>query len=114
MANPDRYIIDRPRRQKQARLREVDFTAEHETFLAHQTNLPSSFDETSADEATVLEPTKNLPPDPGQAVRMLKLEEMTSNEAAHASALSGFARKAITHRGIRSLQKFLLKPGETP
>jgi RNA polymerase sigma-70 factor, ECF subfamily len=107
----NRRIIDRLRRQMRVRSREIELTAEHETFSAHQTNLLA---ETSADEAVLHAAIEHLPPDQRQAIRLLKLKEMSLNEAALASGKSVSALKVATHRAIKSLRKLLRQPSQTP
>jgi RNA polymerase sigma-70 factor, ECF subfamily len=119
VAIANRRIIDRLRRQMRARsreieLREIELTAEHETFSAHQANLQSDFGGTSADEAVLHAAIEQLPTDQRQAIRLLKLKEMSLNEAALASGKSVSALKVATHRAIKSLRKLLRQPGETP
>jgi RNA polymerase sigma factor (sigma-70 family) len=113
VAIANRRIIDRLRRQIRARSREIELTAEHETFSAHQANLQPSFDETS-DEAALHKAIEILPPDQRQAIRLLKLGEMSLKEAALASGRSVSALKVATHRAIKSLRKMLRQPSETP
>jgi RNA polymerase sigma-70 factor, ECF subfamily len=112
VAIANRRIIDRLRRQKRAKSREIELTTEHETFSAHQANLRPSFDETSADEATLHEAIETLPPDQRQAIRLLKLREMSLKEAALASGRSVSALKVATHRAIKSLRKIMRQPSE--
>ena len=112
VAIANRRIIDRLRRQMRAKSREIELTAEHETFSAHQTNLRTSFDEMSADEATLHQAIETLPPDQRQAIRLLKLREMSLKEAALASGRSVSALKVATHRAIKSLRKIMRQPSE--
>jgi RNA polymerase sigma-70 factor, ECF subfamily len=114
VAIANRRIIDRLRRQMRARSREIEFTPEHETFLPDQANLPSSFDDTAADERALHAAIDNLPPDQRQAISLLKLREMSLKEAAVASGRSVVALKVATHRAIKSLRKMLQPPSETP
>ncbi len=88
VAIANRRIIDRLRRQTRARFREIELTAEHETFSAHPANLQSNLGETTADEAVLHAAIEHLPPDQRQAIRLLKLKEMSLNEAAQASGKS--------------------------
>jgi RNA polymerase sigma-70 factor (ECF subfamily) len=112
VAIANRRIIDRLRRQMRARSREVELTAEHETFLPHPAN--SLHDEISADEAALHAAVEHLPPDQRQAISMLKLKEMSLKEAALASGRSVSALKVATHRAMKSLRKILLQRSETP
>jgi RNA polymerase sigma-70 factor (ECF subfamily) len=114
VAIANRRIIDRLRRQLRARSREIELTAEHETFPPHPTNLPSSFEDRSADEAVLHAAIEQLPPDQRQAIRLLKLKEMSLKEAALASGRSVSALKVATHRAIKSLRKLLQRPSQTP
>jgi RNA polymerase sigma-70 factor (ECF subfamily) len=114
VAIANRRIIDRLRRQMRARSREIELTAEHETFSAHPANHQSSLGETSADEAVLHAAIEHLPPDQRQAIRLLKLKEMSLNEAALASGKSVSALKVATHRAIKSLRKLLRQPSDTP
>src|SRR6202521_5196398 len=60
VAIANRRIIDRLRRQMRARSREIELTAEHETFSTPPANLPLGFDD-SADEAALHAAIENLP-----------------------------------------------------
>jgi RNA polymerase sigma-70 factor, ECF subfamily len=111
VAIANRRIIDRLRRQIRARSREIELTAEHETFSAHPAN---HLGESSADEAVLHAAIEHLPPDQRQAIRLLKLKEMSLNEAAQASGKSVSALKVATHRAIKSLRKLLRQPSDTP
>jgi RNA polymerase sigma-70 factor, ECF subfamily len=84
----NRRIIDRLRRRLRTHARETEFTAEHETFSADGTNLTSNRDETSADDAALQAAIEQLPPDQREAIRLLKLEQMSLKEAALASGRS--------------------------
>ena len=112
VAIANRRIIDRLRRQTHARSREIELTAEHETFSSHPTNL--RFDETSANEAALHAAIAALPPDQRQAISLLKLGEISLKEAALASGRSVSALKVATHRAIKSLRKLLRQSSETP
>jgi RNA polymerase sigma-70 factor, ECF subfamily len=114
VAIANRRIIDRLRRQMRARSREVELTAAHETFSSHPANLSSDFGGTSADAAVLHAAIEQLPPDQRQAIRLLKLKEMSLNEAAVASGKSVSALKVATHRAIKSLRKLLRQPSDTP
>jgi RNA polymerase sigma-70 factor, ECF subfamily len=97
-----------------ARSREIAFTTEHETFSTVQANLRSSLESTSADEAALHEAIAKLAPDQRQAIRLLKLKEMSLKEAAQASGRSVTALKVATHRAITRLRKMLLMPSKSP
>lgn len=112
VAVANRRIIDRLRRQLRVHARELEFTAEHETFSAEQTNLPAGVGDIPADDRALHAAIENLPPDQRQAVRLLKLREMSLKEAAQASGRSVSALKVATHRAMKSLRKMLRPPSE--
>jgi RNA polymerase sigma-70 factor, ECF subfamily len=103
----NRRIIDRLRRRLRTHARETEFTAEHETFSADRTNLSSNRDETSADDAALHAAIEQLPPDQREAIRLLKLKQMSLKEAALSSGRSVSALKVATHRAIKGLRKIL-------
>jgi RNA polymerase sigma-70 factor (ECF subfamily) len=114
VAIANRRIIDRLRRATRTTFREVELTAEHETFSAPPANLGSSFGEASVNEAALHEAIEHLAPEQRQAIRLLKLKEMSLKEAAAASGRSVSALKVATHRAIKSLRKMLQHRSETP
>jgi RNA polymerase sigma-70 factor (ECF subfamily) len=126
LAIANRRIIDRLRRQTRAKIREVAIAAEHETFPDAQANLPPHLDgslmesskesskESSMSQAALHQAIENLPPDQRQAIRLLKLEEMSLKEAAAKSGRSVGALKVATHRAIANLRKLLRPRNETP
>lgn len=103
-----RRVIDQLRRQKRRRSRETELSPEHETFAAPPAKILA---ERSAEIALVGAINK-LPPDQRDAIRMMKLEEMSLKEASQASGRSISALKVATHRAIRNLRKLL--KGEAP
>jgi RNA polymerase sigma-70 factor (ECF subfamily) len=98
-----RRIIDQLRRHTRHKTREVEFSNEHETFAEAPANL---FTEKSAEHALVGAIDK-LPPDQRDAIRMLKLKEMSLQEASRASGRSITALKVATHRAVKNLRKLL-------
>jgi len=103
VAIANRRLVDRLRRQGRMRSRETALTAAHETFPAHQANVDAG-----TSEGRVLERAlEKLPPGQRQAVRLLKLEEMSLKEAAAASGASIASLKVATHRALRKLRKIL-------
>jgi RNA polymerase sigma-70 factor, ECF subfamily len=103
----NRRIIDRLRRQTRKAAREIEFTSEHETF----SQAPPNRDEMA--ERALLEAIERLPPDQREAVRMLKLSEMSLKEASKRSGRSVSALKVATHRAVANLRR-LLKGGHVP
>jgi RNA polymerase sigma-70 factor (ECF subfamily) len=108
----NRRIVDRLRRQLRVRFRETELTAEHENLSAGVMTLLSDRNVTSADDAALRTAIERLPPDQRQAIRLLKLKEMSLKEAALASGRSISALKVATHRAIKGLRK-ILKQGAT-
>lgn len=98
-----RRIVDRLRLHGRAKLRETALDAEHETFAAPQANIPDTVSDARALRAAV----ESLPPAQRQAIRLLKLEQMSLKEAAAASGRSIASLKVATHRAIRSLRTML-------
>jgi RNA polymerase sigma-70 factor (ECF subfamily) len=114
VAIANRRIIDRLRRQTRAKFREIELTAEHETFSAPPANLSSNPSEVAVNEAVLHEAIEKLPPEQRQAIRLLKLNEMSLKEAAATSGRSISALKVATHRAIKSLRKILQGGNEPP
>jgi RNA polymerase sigma-70 factor (ECF subfamily) len=50
---------------------------------------------------------ERLPPGQRDAIRMLKLQEMSLKEAAAVSGMTVAALKVATHRAVKSLRKVL-------
>ena len=70
--------------------------------------------EGSLNEAALHQAIENLPPDQRQAIRLLKLEEMSLKEASAKSGRSVAALKVATHRAIANLRKLLRRSGDEP
>ncbi|WJR81268.1 sigma-70 family RNA polymerase sigma factor [Bradyrhizobium sp. NP1] len=103
----NRRLIDRLRRQTRKAAREIELTAEHETF----SQAPANRDEMA--ERALLDAIERLPPDQRDAVRMLKLNEMSLKDASKSSGRSVSALKVATHRAVANLRR-LLKGGHVP
>src|SRR5260370_1415832 len=112
VAIANRRIIDRLRRHIRARSREMELSAEHETFSPDAANF--HFDDASADSVALHAAITTLPSDQREAISLLKLKEMSLKEAALASGRSVSALKVATHRAIKSLRKRLRQSSETP
>jgi len=102
-----RRFVDGLRRRGRTASRETPLEAQHETFAAPETN----FQEAASDGRALREALEGLPPGQRDAIRMLKLEEMSLNEAAAASGMSIAALKVATHRGLKSLRKIFGRQG---
>ena len=103
VAIANRRIIDRLRRHTRQKAREIELSAEHETFA----EAPANFDNTTSAELALAGAIDKLPPDQREAIRMLKLKEMSLKEASQASGRSIAALKVATHRAIRNLRQLL-------
>jgi len=96
-------FVDRLRRQTRLRARETVLTPEHETFPASQSNLDNEL----SDRRELEEAVENLPAGQRQAIRLLKLKELSLKEASAASGMSIASLKAATHRALKSLRNML-------
>jgi len=103
VAIANRRFIDRLRRQGRTRDREIPLTAEHETFCEPQANL-----EVSPDRQELEGAVNNLPPAQQQALRLLKLKELSLKEAATLSGMSITSLKVNAHRALKTLRKMLV------
>ena len=108
VAIANRRLVDRLRRQGRTRARETPLTARHETFCDHQANLEERSDRYGLDRAI-----DNLPPMQRQAIRLLKLREMSLKEAATVSGMSIASLKVATHRALIRLRKMLTDRSNT-
>lgn len=107
VAIANRRIIDGLRRRGRVGSHETPLEPEHETFMAPEAN----FQEEAADARAVREAVEQLPAGQRDAVRMLKLEEMSLKEAAAASGMSVAALKVATHRALKSLRRLMEQRG---
>jgi RNA polymerase sigma-70 factor (ECF subfamily) len=102
VAIANRRFFDRLRRQGRTRARETPLTAEHETFSSSQASMEKMSDRHELEGAI-----DKLPPTQRQAIRLLKLKEMSLKEAATESGISVAALKVATHRALKNLRKML-------
>ncbi|TMH15947.1 MAG: sigma-70 family RNA polymerase sigma factor [Betaproteobacteria bacterium] len=103
VAIANRRVVDGLRRQGRSRAREVALDAEHETFAAPEAN----YHEAASEARALREAVESLPPGQRDAIRMLKLQEMSLKEAAAVSGMTVAALKVATHRAVKSLRKVL-------
>lgn len=61
----------------------------------------------AADASLLRDAVEHLPSCQRDAIRMLKLEEMSLKEAAAASGISVAALKVATHRALKNLRKLM-------
>src|SRR6516164_3673825 len=106
----NRRLVDRLRRQGRLRSREIALTSDHETFPARQANL----DEEVSYRRELRTALDTLPPGQRQAIRLLKLKEMSLKDAAAVTGLSVTALKGATHRALKNLRKMLSHRSQDP
>src|SRR5262249_13902924 len=99
--------VDGLRRRGRAGSRETPLEPDHETLAAPETNCK----EAACDARALREALQRLPPGQREAIRMLKLDEMSLKDAAAASGMSLAALKVATHRGLKNLRKIFGKQG---
>jgi RNA polymerase sigma-70 factor (ECF subfamily) len=105
-----RRIVDRLRRQGRARQHETPMTSDHETLAASEAN----YSEESVDARAVRDAVERLPLGQREAIKLMKLQEMSLRQAATVSGMSIAALKVATHRGLKSLRRLLIgSDGET-
>jgi RNA polymerase sigma-70 factor (ECF subfamily) len=114
VAIANRRIIDRLRRQTRAKFREIALSSEHETFSAPSANFRQDHDDEPGHAAALQAAIERLPPDQRQAIKLLKLKEMSLKEAALATGRSVAALKVATHRAIKRLRRMLQQPSDMP
>ena len=103
-----RRIIDRLRSQGRTRAREVALNLEHETFCAPEANLGGA----DWNKRVLGDAIERLPPGQREAVRLLKLQEMSLQQAAAASGMSVAALKVAMHRALKNLRKILTQSSD--
>lgn len=101
-----RRAFDRLRRGARVRAHEVASDSDYETFVAGEAN--NEFAGLEAEE--LRQAIERLPPGQRQAVTLLKLREMSLEEASSATGLSVSALKVATHRAIKAL-KIMVRRG---
>ena len=99
----NRRSIDRLRKQGRKRAREVPLSAEHEEVSGPQSSLEEGPDRRELETAI-----GTLPPAQQQAVRLLRLKELSVKEAAVASGMSMGSLKVNVHRALKNLRKKLV------
>ena len=82
----------------------------HARSLEFDDRRSARLERAEVDTTALHEAIEHLPPDQRQAIRLLKLKEMSLKEAALATGRSVSALKAATHRAIKSLRKILKEP----
>lgn len=105
-----RRIIDGLRRRARTSARETPLDTEPETLFDPGANLQ----ETALEARAVRDAVDCLPAGQREALRMLKLDEMSLKEAAAASGMSVGALKVATHRALKTLRKLFESQGSKP
>ena len=103
-----RRITDRLRRQGRTTARETPLTEGHETFAAPAAN----YQETASVDRALREAIERLPQGQRDAIRLLKLQEMSLKQAASATGVSVAALKVATHRAMKNLRKMFTQSGD--
>lgn len=104
VAIANRRITDRLRRHGRVAAREIPLNEEHETFADPAAN----HQEATSTARTLQQAIERLPRGQREAIRLLKLQEMSLKEAASASGMSVAALKVATHRAMKSLRKIFV------
>ena len=110
VAIANRRIVDSLRRHGRTSSRETPLEMEQETISTPGAN----FQETAPDARAVREAVERLPAAQREALRLLKLDEMSLKEAATVSGMSVGALKVATHRALRTLRKLFGWQGNKP
>jgi RNA polymerase sigma-70 factor, ECF subfamily len=103
-----RRITDRLRRHGRSTARETLLSEDDVTFAAPEANY--NHESLSAGRA-LREAIERLPRGQRDALRLLKLQEMSLKEAAAASGMSVAALKVATHRAMKNLRKLFGQTG---
>jgi RNA polymerase sigma-70 factor (ECF subfamily) len=114
VAIANRRYIDRLRHQTRAKLRDMALAAQALTFAGDAANFAPDGSESLPEESVLREAIENLPPDQRQAIKLLKLEELSLKEASVRTGRSVAALKVATHRAIANLRKLLRAGGAEP
>jgi RNA polymerase sigma-70 factor (ECF subfamily) len=113
VAIANRRIIDRLRRQMRARSREIELTAEHETFCSIKRTSSRTSVDIRRTKPSCMRQSSSFP-DQRQAIRLLKLKEMSLKEAALTSGKSVSGPQGGDPSRHQILRKLLRQPSETP
>ncbi len=97
----NRRIVDVLRRRGRTSGREVELDENHVTISDPRANLH----EEATDGQVLRRAIDQLPPGQREAIRMLKLRELSLSEASTESGMSVAALKVATHRGLKNLRK---------
>lgn len=104
----NRRIIDVLRRQGRSSAHEIPIGPEHETLSISEANLQ----EEAVNARMLRDAVERLPVGQRDAIRMLKLEELSLLEASAANGMSVASLKVATHRALKKLREMIKKPGD--
>ncbi len=108
VAIANRRIVDGLRRRGRIGSHETQVETDLETFFS---GAAANLQEEAMNDRLVREAIEQLPVGQRDAMRMLKLEEMSLQEAAAASGTSVAALKVATHRAMKRLRGLFLPRG---
>lgn len=103
VAIANRRIVDHLRRHGRQTARESAIDVVEETFAAPEANIEVDI----LDRRELHAAIESLPAGQRQAIKLLKLDEMSLKEASQATGTSATALKVATHRALLSLRKML-------
>jgi RNA polymerase sigma-70 factor (ECF subfamily) len=103
VAIAQRRIVDHLRKRGRHAGRETVLDEDHETFAEPAANIEVDI----LDRRELHAAIESLPAGQRQAIKLLKLEEMSLKEASEATGTSATALKVATHRALTSLRKML-------
>jgi RNA polymerase sigma-70 factor (ECF subfamily) len=101
VAIANRRFVDRLRKQGRSTAHEVTLNQDHETFAAPDANIEIDSLERRALSAAI----EGLPPKQREAIKLLKIQELSLKEASIMSGMSIASLKVSVHRGLKSLRK---------
>jgi RNA polymerase sigma-70 factor, ECF subfamily len=102
-ASAQRRMIDGLRRRGRSRARETTLETRHETFEDPRANI----EESGLGEEVLREAVAQLLARQRQALRILKLQELSLKEASARTGMSIVSLKVATRRGLKALRKVL-------
>jgi RNA polymerase sigma factor (sigma-70 family) len=106
MAIARNRLADGARRYARQEAHELHFERSPVTFPTEETNID---DGAYRDPEALRQAIRELPPGQRRAIEMLKLKEMSLNEAAAASGMSIGSLKVSVHRAMASLRRTMAK-----
>lgn len=107
-------MADAARKHGRTSAKDVDIEALDVTSAGPSANADAGLEPDSTLDVEALKAAvAALPPGQRQAITLLKLQEMSLNEAADASGVSVGALKVATHRAMLSLRRMLKGRGDT-